>query len=54
MGAIFGILYAIGVPVPKPGSIGFTIAVFVNNVFTWFKKILGKNDDSINNEINKK
>ncbi len=34
LGAIFGVLSAIGVPVPKPGSIGFTIAQTVNRVQT--------------------
>ena len=30
LGAIFGVLSAIGVPVPKPGTLGFTIAQAVN------------------------
>ncbi len=34
LGAIFGVLSAIGVPVPKPGSIGFNIAQTVNRVQT--------------------
>lgn len=37
MGALFGILSAIGVKVPKPGSIGFAIAVAVNNFVTWIR-----------------
>ena len=34
LGAIFGVLSAIGVPVPQPGTIGFTIAQTVNRVQT--------------------
>lgn len=44
LGALFGILTAIGVPVPKPGSIQFQIAVAVNNILTWFKGIFGKKE----------
>jgi len=45
LGAIFGILTAIGVPVPKPGTLGFAIAQAVNNILTWFKSIFGKKED---------
>lgn len=34
MGAIFGVLAAIGVPVPAPGSLGFKIAQTLNGVRT--------------------
>lgn len=34
MGAIFGVLAAIGVPVPAPGSLGFQIAQTLNGVRT--------------------
>ena len=44
LGALFGILTAIGVPVPKPGSIQFQIAVAVNNFVTWIKSIFGKKE----------
>jgi hypothetical protein len=45
LGALFGILTAIGVPVPKPGTLQFQIAVAVNNVLTWFKSIFGKKEE---------
>ncbi len=32
MGALFGILYAIGAPVPKPGSITFIVRVLFANI----------------------
>ena len=34
LGAIFGVLSAIGVPVPKPGTLGFSIAQAVNRART--------------------
>ena len=34
LGAIFGVLSAIGVPVPKPGSLGFTLAQAMNRART--------------------
>lgn len=36
MGAIFGVLAAIGVPVPKPGSIGFKVAQTMNRIRAMF------------------
>ena len=32
MGALFGILYAIGAPVPKPGSISFIVGMLFTRV----------------------
>ena len=44
LGALFGILSAIGVPVPKPGSFGFAVAVLINNIVTWFSKLFAKKE----------
>ena len=41
LGALFGILTAIGVKVPKPGSLGFKIATAVQAVTGWFAKLFG-------------
>lgn len=45
LGALFGILHAIGVPVPKPGTFGFALAVALNKVMTWFSGLFGKKQD---------
>ena len=42
LGALFGILTAIGVKVPKPGSLGFKIATAVQAVTGWIAKLFGK------------
>lgn len=41
MGALFGILAAIGVNFPKPGTLGFTIFATINRFVTWMKKLFG-------------
>ena len=41
LGALFGILTAIGVKVPKPGSLGFKIATAVQAITGWFAKLFG-------------
>lgn len=44
LGALFGILAAIGVKVPKPGTLSFSIAMAVNRFLTWVKGIFGKKE----------
>jgi hypothetical protein len=34
LGAVFGILHALGAPVPKPGTLGFAVASLVRKVTT--------------------
>lgn len=41
-GAAFGILTAIGVTIPKPNSLQYEFAVFVNNVLTSLDKVFKK------------
>ena len=36
LGAMFGVLAAIGVNVPEPGSIGFKVALAINNIRRFF------------------
>lgn len=45
MGALFGILAAIGVKFPKPGTLGFTIFAMINRIVMWFKGIFSKKED---------
>lgn len=45
MGALFGILAAIGVNFPKPGTLSWTILTFINRVVSKVKSFFKKKDD---------
>lgn len=45
MGALFGILAAIGVNFPKPGTLGFAVFATINRFVTWMKKLFKIKDD---------
>lgn len=44
LGALFGILAAIGVKIPRPGTLAFAVAVTINRIMTWVRGLFGKKD----------
>jgi hypothetical protein len=44
LGALFGILAAIGVKLPRPGTLAFTVAATINRIVTWLTGLFGRKD----------
>jgi len=42
LGALFGVMTALGIKVPMPGTIGFSIAMWLNTILMWFKGLFGR------------
>jgi hypothetical protein len=40
LGALFGILAAIGINIPAQGSLAWTLAVSLNRFFTWWDSLV--------------